>query len=81
MSSLSSTCRVLFSLTLASLFLVAPQARAADNRLMLADQSDFGGKRGFYLDFENDAPGNSRPILDTLRLILGVADGTNWRFA
>jgi len=65
---------------LAFLSLEAAPARAAENRLMLADQSDYGGKRGFYLDFENSAPGGDRPKLPTLRLILGVADGKIWRF-
>ena len=75
-----SLARRVLPLALLALFVFAPPARAAMNRLMLADQSDFGNKRGFFLDFENDAPSATRPKLATLRLILGVADGKNWHF-
>jgi len=63
-----------------ALFLPALRAVAGENRLLLASQSDFGGKRGFYLDFENHAPDGTPPKLTTLRLILGVADGKRWLF-
>lgn len=54
-------------------------AVAAPNRLYLAEQYDWSGNRGFFLDFENDAA--SGPCrLSTLQLILGVADGGNWRY-
>ena len=33
------------------LLLPALPATAGENRLLLASQSDFGGRRGFYLDF------------------------------
>jgi len=62
------------------LLLPALPATAGENRLLLASQSDFGGRRGFYLDFENHAPAGTPPPRATLRLILGVADGTNWLF-
>ena len=62
------------------LLLPALPATAGENRLLLASQSDFGSKRGFYLDFENHAPDGTPPPLATLRLILGVADGKSWRF-
>ena len=55
-------------------------SHTAENRLWMASQSDFGAKRGFYLDFENNAPDPARPKLTTLRLILAVGDGKNWRF-
>ena len=42
-------------------------------RLYLTDQYDWGGNLGFYLDLEGKT-------LADLPLILGVADGTNWRF-
>lgn len=52
----------------------------ADNRLILFDQSDFGAKRGWYLAFENTGDGIPLPV-ESLRLILAVADGKEWRFA
>ncbi|MBV9848189.1 MAG: glycosyl hydrolase [Armatimonadetes bacterium] len=54
--------------------------RASENRFWLANQSDFGAKRGFWLDFENSSAGDAPCTLRTLKLILGVADGTNWHF-
>ena len=42
-------------------------------RLYLAGQYDWDGNRGFYLDFEGTA-------LAELPVILGVGDGTRWRF-
>lgn len=49
-------------------------------RFNLANQSDWGSKRGFYLNFENESTPHSPCSLENLRLILGVADGNNWRF-
>jgi len=60
--------------------LSALPAAAGENRLLLASQYDFGGKRGFYLAFENRAAEGTPPPLATLRLILGVADGKRWVF-
>lgn len=67
---------------LLALLLLLPSlpATAGENRLWLASQSDFGAKRGFYVDFENHAPDGTPPKLATLRLILGVADGKRWLF-
>lgn len=69
-------------LILAALFvlLVGQPVSAAENRFWLASQQDFGGKRGFYLAFENSSSGEQSARLSTLRLILGVGDGKNWRF-
>jgi len=67
-------------LTLLALLLPALAAGAGENRLLLASQFDFGGKRGFYVDFENHAPEGTPPQLATLRLILGVGDGKRWSF-
>lgn len=53
---------------------------ADENRFWLASQMDFGAHRGFYLDFENSSPANAPCQLGTLRMILAVADGKNWRF-
>jgi hypothetical protein len=55
-------------------------SQAAENWLWMASQSDFGAKRGFYLDFENSAPDPTRPKLTTVRLILAGGDGKNWHF-
>ena len=60
--------------------LVSLPAWAVPCRLLLADQSDWEGVRGFYLDFENDAPDGTPCRLASLNLILGVADGANWRY-
>lgn len=49
------------------------------HRYWFAAQHDWGSQRGFYLNLENETP---EPVckLDTLRIALGIADGTNWRF-
>jgi len=75
---LKSFCKPLLLALL--LLLSTLPATAGENRLLLASQSDFGAKRGFYLDFENHAPEGTLPKLATLRLILGVADGKRWLF-
>jgi len=62
-------------LTLAlAAILGATFAHAQSNcRLYLASQYSWEGKTGFYLDFEGAR-------LEGLPLILGVADGNEWRF-
>lgn len=50
------------------------------NRLYVVSQYDWGAKMGFYLDFENSSEGSYPCKLENLRLILGIADGNNWRF-
>jgi hypothetical protein len=57
----------------AALFVVAQVGASAETRLYLASQYDWGAKLGFYLDFEG-------ATLAELPVILGVADGQNWRF-
>jgi len=52
----------------------------AMNRLWLASQHDWGAKKGFYLAFENTSEGDAPCRLASLKLILGVADGREWRF-
>ena len=54
-------------------------ATAADARLILADQSDWTAKKGFYVSLENSfttAPGT----LPGMIIALGVGDGSQWRF-
>lgn len=50
------------------------------NRLILASQSDFGAKRGFYLDLECNGKSGRPCRLADEKLILGIADGQSWRF-
>ena len=72
-----TTVRFLLS---AALLLLWQSAHAADNRLYLVSQYDFGAKQGFYLGFEN-ATNEGKPMpLSTVHLILAVGDGANWRF-
>lgn len=54
---------------------------ANDCRLTLADQSDWFGLTGFYLDLENSPTGSASYCqVATLTIDLGVADGAQWRF-
>jgi len=64
-----------FSLLYPSSASGARAAIAAPNRLLFANQSDFGAKQGFYLDLENDSSGDQPCKLATLRLIFAVGDG------
>lgn len=63
-------CLVGFALLLLT---AAALAAPSNCRLYLASQYDWGAKAGFYLDLEGGE-------LASLPLILGVADGTEWRF-
>jgi hypothetical protein len=64
--------------------LASPLAAAAQeehlNQYMLAAQHDWGTKRGFILILDNRYTNTAPSRLGTLRLALGVADGTDWRF-
>jgi len=53
--------------------LMTASAVPSNCRLYLAGQYDWGNRRGFYLDFEGSK-------LAELPVILGLADGTDWRF-
>lgn len=55
-------------------------AAAQDNRFYAASQYAWGEKTGFYLDFECSPKDGAPCRLADLRLILGLADGANWRF-
>ncbi len=53
----------------------------AQCRLVLASQSDWNDKLGFYIDLEaTTAAADGTCHLDTLTLFAGVADGTTWRY-
>lgn len=73
--------RLLARLAALLVFLVAVEAGAMENRYYLVNQQDFGAKQGYCLDFENSGPDNGICQLDSLRLILGAADGKSWRFS
>jgi len=52
----------------------------ADCRLILADQSDYYGNLGFYVDLEALSAADGFCHLNTLTMYTGVADGSRWRF-
>lgn len=51
----------------------------AQHRYYFAAQYNWQERKGFYLSFENETP-ESVCSLSSLRIVLGVADGTSWRF-
>src|SRR5687767_15942634 len=61
-----------------ALALGTSNARGDMNQFWLAAQHDWGGKRGFFLNLHSDFPAGSKASLDTLRLSLGVGDGSEW---
>ena len=61
-------------------WLAGVNAWATDCRLAFADQSGWDAKLGFYVGLENSAPGSADCQLGTLRIAMGVADGSQWRF-
>jgi hypothetical protein len=67
-------------MVLAALLAALGAAHAGSRRLYVLDQYDWGGNKGFYLDFENNSEGDAPCTPAGLHLILGVADGRRWRF-
>ena len=67
-------------LIVALLAIVSPNARADQNQFWLAAQHDWGGKKGFFLTVGSDYPAGQTASLSSVRLTLGVADGSNWHF-
>ena len=72
---------------LATLVSITAAAHAAQNRFILASQSNWEANRGFYIDLENSGGGDdhaageqARLNSNSLHLILAVADGTSWRY-
>lgn len=65
---------------LLAVFALSGTCLAADNRFILVDQSDWGNKKGFYLDIENNGPDGAPLPLDQAKVVLGVADGGSWRY-
>lgn len=57
----------------------AAPAQAQSFRYSLAAQQEYSLKRGFKLCFEDNSPQLPHK-LETLRLVMAVADGTTWRF-
>ena len=69
---------------LAKIVMLAGMAHAAalaDCRLILADQSDWGNNRGFYLDLEATTAADGHCHLDALKMFTSVADGSSWRYS
>ncbi|HEX5323476.1 MAG TPA: hypothetical protein VFW40_06800 [Capsulimonadaceae bacterium] len=82
MNPIQVSCRNWLGLCAAILvFASVGVARAADNRYTLVSQSDWNNKHGFYIDCEGSSQGDAVCPLSTMKLAMGVADGTNWRFA
>ncbi len=61
------------------LLLISAFAWGEINRLYIVSQYDWGGKTGFYIDFENSSDASPCQF-ENIRLILGIADVDNWRF-
>jgi len=61
-------------------FISPTEAHAMDYLYQIAAQDNWAQKKGFCLVIENNYNGNDRCSLDDLELILGVADGSNWRY-
>jgi hypothetical protein len=79
--SLSGSVGLLFWGFIGSGWSGGKEARGAQPyRFWLAAQHSWGGKQRFYLNFENETQGDEPCHLANLRLILGVADGKNWRY-
>ncbi|MFN7992418.1 MAG: hypothetical protein U0Q18_02385 [Bryobacteraceae bacterium] len=56
-------------------------ALATDCRFVLADQSNWDGHQGFYLELENAPVGSSTHCqVQNLVIAMGVADGRQWQF-
>jgi len=53
---------------------------AGTYRLWVASQQDWEVKRGFYIGFENSSENEAPCRWQNLSLVLGVADGKEWRF-
>jgi len=63
-----------------SFLLSATPAHAASNRTYLADQHNYGANRGFVISLENDTPDGTPATRNATVLVLGVADGDEWRY-
>jgi uncharacterized protein (TIGR03437 family) len=56
-------------------------ALGQDCRFTLADQSNYSGNTGFYMDLENSPTGSSTYCqLPGMIVAVGVADGSQWQF-
>src|ERR1700748_2836826 len=63
-----------------ALLLLATSSAYALERFWLAAQHSFSEKRGFYLNFENDAGPDRAGGLGDLRLVAGAGNGAEWHF-
>ncbi len=71
---------ILCALILLAMGLLTKPAIASSNRFYFASQYDWGSDRGFYVDVEDNSPDDTPCQLQSLKLILAVGDGKNWRF-
>jgi hypothetical protein len=62
------------------IWFVCGTATAASYRHLLFAKYDWSANKGFYLTLENDGPAAGALDPSTLYLILGVADGSHWRY-
>src|ERR1700738_1377855 len=63
-----------------TVLLTVSAARAGPSRVDFADQSNFNAKLGFVLDLEGDSGSAPACDLGTMRLVVGFADGSTWRY-
>src|SRR5687768_4133227 len=63
---------------MSALALCASDLRGDMNQFWLAAQHNWGGKRGFFFNLHSDFPAGGKASLDTLRISLGVGDGSEW---
>ena len=71
---------VRYAALLAILIAGAGTLWAGDCRLMLATQSDWNNKLGFYLDLEATTTSDGKCHPEGVTMYLGVADGSSWRY-
>ncbi len=76
---MKTSLTILFVILLLAVALYTPCA-AGSNRFYFANQSDWEGKRGFFLDTECSSQGNEKCKLADTTLTWAVADGKEWRF-
>src|SRR3954470_24022083 len=69
------------SLVALILLATASLAKAENiNQFWLAAQHDWSANRGFFLALEAPIPPGQPSRVEDVKLVLGVADGSQWRF-
>ena len=77
---MSNRSRAIGGAIVAILCLGVARSSAEGNRFWLAAQHSWHAKKGFYLNFENKPNADGMCPIQTLKIVLGVADGSRWRF-